>query len=149
MVWSGPHAGWILGQIIGTQVLFSQIYHGRHLAPKRFFRYQGCHRIIWMSRQSFLGGECTFHYSGCQVMISAEGMKAAREAKGQTGWPIRIDVWKQKRKTDSPFLILAGKKLYMLHILFTTLTSNMPRWKTDMAGLCAGCVWLVKEFDHS
>ena len=110
-----------------------------------------------MCRQSFLVGECKFHQSGYQsddFSRRDESWKRGRSNgyravvslhEEQTGEPIRIDVWKQKRKTTSPFPTLVGKRLYAMHIFFTSLTSNKPQLKTDIAGLCAGCVWLIKK----
>ena len=84
MVWSGPHAGCVLGQIIGIQVLFSQV-SWTETSIQEIFRYQGCLRIIWMCGQSFWEESADVITLDTKVMISAEGMKAANEAKEQTG----------------------------------------------------------------
>ena len=140
----------------------SHKYHGRNPASKIFFWYQGCHRIIWMCRQSFLGGSANFITLDTTVMISAEWMKAVKKAEAM-GIELPYHSTKSrlenqsdpmygnnKKKTTSPFPTPYWKKTswWTMHTLFRSLTSNMPQWKTDIAGLCAGCVWLVKECHH-
>ena len=86
-----------------------------------------------------------------RVMISAEGMKAAKEAEAMD---IELSCnstknrrenqsgsmyGNNKRKQPALSLLWLEKRLRTMHILFTSMTSNMLQWRTDIARW-AGCL---------
>ena len=87
-----------------------------------------------------------------KMKISAEEMKAAKEAEAM-GIELSYNATKSRlenqpgstygnNKRKQPALSLVWlKKLHTMHILFTSMTSSMPQWKTDIAGWagCFGC----------
>ena len=81
LAWS--EAVHVLDEFQGNYLAFKSCYHKYHgwnPPSKEWFRYQGCHRIIWMCRQCFWENSANFTLD-TKVMISVEGIKAAKEAE--------------------------------------------------------------------
>ena len=86
---------WMLCEFYGKHLASescSHKYHGRNPTSKKFVRYHGCHRIIWMCSHSFLEDSANIITLDTKLMTSAEGIKAAKRQKKWIYTPQRADL---------------------------------------------------------